>query len=255
VLLQHRATWSHEGGTWAVPGGARNRSESAVAAALRESVEEAGVPPELVRPLGELTVDHGPWSYTTVLAEPAATLPVAARAESIELRWVPTGEVAQLDLHAGFASAWPLLRAAAGRRLRVIVDVANVMGSRPDGWWHDRAAAAARLRDQVEAAFGTPLPAADLPAGCALPGLTGWHPELLLVVEGKAREIAQRPGASTVVRSEYGDDSVVEAAAAAPRGSTVLVVTADRDLARRCADLGAVVTGPRWVLDLVDRST
>ena len=36
VLLQHRATWSHHGGTWGLLGGARHSDESAVEAALRE---------------------------------------------------------------------------------------------------------------------------------------------------------------------------------------------------------------------------
>ena len=37
VLLQHRADWSHFGGTWGLPGGARHHDESAVEGALRES--------------------------------------------------------------------------------------------------------------------------------------------------------------------------------------------------------------------------
>ena len=44
VLMQHRALWSVEGGTWGFPGGARDMGESAVEAAIRESWEEAGVP-------------------------------------------------------------------------------------------------------------------------------------------------------------------------------------------------------------------
>ncbi len=44
-MLQHRAAWTHEGGTWALPGGARDSHEDAVAAALREAVEEATLDP------------------------------------------------------------------------------------------------------------------------------------------------------------------------------------------------------------------
>src|SRR5699024_9691048 len=40
VLMQHRALWSVEGGTWGFPGGARDMGESAVEAAIRESWEE-----------------------------------------------------------------------------------------------------------------------------------------------------------------------------------------------------------------------
>src|SRR5699024_10964978 len=43
VLLQHRAAWSHEGGTWSIPGGARDSHEGAVEAAVREAGEECGL--------------------------------------------------------------------------------------------------------------------------------------------------------------------------------------------------------------------
>ncbi len=33
--------------------------------------------------------------------------------------------------------------------MTIVVDVANVMGSRPDGWWRDRAGAAVRLHAQI----------------------------------------------------------------------------------------------------------
>ena len=44
VLLQRRTWWSHHGGTWGLPGGARDSHESALGAALREAAEECGVP-------------------------------------------------------------------------------------------------------------------------------------------------------------------------------------------------------------------
>src|SRR4051812_42191040 len=40
ILLQHRALWSHHGGTWGLPGGARDPGETAITAALREAAEE-----------------------------------------------------------------------------------------------------------------------------------------------------------------------------------------------------------------------
>ena len=43
VLLQHRAHWVADGGTWALPGGARDSHETVEQAALRETVEECGV--------------------------------------------------------------------------------------------------------------------------------------------------------------------------------------------------------------------
>ncbi len=112
VLLQHRAPWTHEGDTWAVPGGARDRHESALAAALRETGEETSLDPGSVEPLEQLRVDHGGWTYTTIVARTAEVLDIEpANAESTALRWWPIGEVASLVLHRGFAAAWPDLRA------------------------------------------------------------------------------------------------------------------------------------------------
>jgi 8-oxo-dGTP pyrophosphatase MutT (NUDIX family) len=111
VLLQHRVGWSHFGGTWGLPGGARKAGESAVDGALREAAEEATVPPELLRILHTSVLDLGYWSYTTVVAEAMEEFePVIADAESAELRWVLVDEVAELSLHPGFAAAWPELR-------------------------------------------------------------------------------------------------------------------------------------------------
>jgi len=112
ILLQHRALWSHHGGTWGLPGGARHQEENAVEAALREAAEEAGVPPEAVAVRFETVLDLGFWSYTTVVAETMVSFdPVISDPESIDLQWVPTDQVDQLPLHPGFAEAWPALRA------------------------------------------------------------------------------------------------------------------------------------------------
>jgi 8-oxo-dGTP diphosphatase len=111
VVLQHRAPWTHEGGTWALPGGARDSHEDVVSAALREAAEETALDPHSVRPVHEWVDDHGGWSYTTVVAEALTELrPHAANAESLEIRWWLIDEVDSLPLHTGFASAWPTLR-------------------------------------------------------------------------------------------------------------------------------------------------
>ena len=111
VLLQHRAEWSHHGGTWGIPGGARKLDESATDAAFREANEEAGVPRELTTVLFESVVDLGFWSYTTVVAETAERfIPVMGDAESEALEWVALAEIDALPLHPGFARSWPLLR-------------------------------------------------------------------------------------------------------------------------------------------------
>ena len=45
LLVQHRAMWTNFGGTWGIPGGAIDTGETAVEAALRETMEETGVDP------------------------------------------------------------------------------------------------------------------------------------------------------------------------------------------------------------------
>ena len=69
ILLQHRALWSDQGGTWGLPGGALHQGEEAVHGALREAKEEAAVPPESVRVLFTSVFDVGYWTYTTVAVE------------------------------------------------------------------------------------------------------------------------------------------------------------------------------------------
>ena len=112
VLLQHRAAWTADGGTWGIPGGARDSHETVVEAALREAHEETELPADAVRVAEEPFVDdRGGWSYTTVLAELVADVQVVAEAESEALAWVVLDEVDRLHLHPGFARSWPVLRA------------------------------------------------------------------------------------------------------------------------------------------------
>jgi 8-oxo-dGTP diphosphatase len=111
VLLQHRIAWSHHGGTWGLPGGALKEGESPVDGALREAHEEAGVPAELltVRFTSVLELDF--WRYTTVVTESSEVFtPVMGDAESEALAWVAIDSVENLELHPGFAAAWPQLR-------------------------------------------------------------------------------------------------------------------------------------------------
>ncbi len=113
VLLQHRATWSHHGDTWGIPGGARGSTESARQAALREAAEETGVQAAALVVSGEVVDDHGGWAYTTVVARAPSALPVRPMdGESIALDWVPPAEVAARVLHPGFAAGWPAHLAA-----------------------------------------------------------------------------------------------------------------------------------------------
>jgi 8-oxo-dGTP pyrophosphatase MutT (NUDIX family) len=113
VLLQHRAEWSHHGGTWGTPGGALHAGESADEGALREAQEELGLLRDDVV-LGARSVDdHGGWSYTTVLARPARSIePADLRldGESTGVAWVPLAGLEEVDLHPGLASSLSRLR-------------------------------------------------------------------------------------------------------------------------------------------------
>lgn len=232
VLLQHRVSWSDHGGTWGLPGGARRTGEDAVSAAVREAGEEAGVPGDAVVVTGLHRFDVGYWSYTTVLTEAIREFePVIGDVESEELAWVALDEVTALPLHPGVERMWPQWRARVERPTTLVVDIANVMGSRPDGWWKDRAGAARRLLAQL---------AAVAPAG--VPGeFFGhddvWHlwPQVLAVVEGQARVV----------------EEVTDLLAESPWTPEVTVVTSDRGLRSRVEALGARTVGAGTLLRLL----
>lgn len=263
VLLQHRVAWSHHGGTWGLPGGARHAGESAVDGAARESAEEAGVPPGGIRPVLATVLDLGFWSYTTVTARVLHPFePRVADAESIALRWVPVDEVAALELHPGFGGSWAMLREELARDVTLVVDTANLLGSRPDGWWRDRAGSTIRLLAELDGLARDGLPASDL----GLPGHVRW-PDVVAVVEGDARDAAlpeasaadpahptlRAPGVAVVTAPADGDGEIVRVVADARQaGREVLVVTADRGLAARAEELGARVMGPGRIRALLD---
>jgi 8-oxo-dGTP diphosphatase len=113
VLLQHRAVWSHQGGTWALPGGARDSHETVEEAAVREAHEEAGLLADQLTvrtTVVTASAAGGDWTYTTVIADAAELLHTVPNRESAELRWVAVDEVATLPLHPGFAASWEQLR-------------------------------------------------------------------------------------------------------------------------------------------------
>ena len=119
----------------------------------------------------------------------------------------------------------------------LVVDAANVVGSRPDGWWKDRAGAARRLHER--------LLVADLP-----------HDRVVLVLEGAAKG-GVRPGRDGHVQAVHAPrdgDSEIERVTRAARdaGDRVSVVTADRFLQARVQGLGALALGPSWLLDQID---
>ena len=107
--------WTHLGDTWGLPGGARDSDETVIEGALREAGEEARIDRYAIRPVATLTVDHGGWAYSTVVAAPRSPdesiAPHAANAESVDVRWCDDEIIDSLPLHPGFAHAWPLIRA------------------------------------------------------------------------------------------------------------------------------------------------
>ena len=119
----------------------------------------------------------------------------------------------------------------------VFVDGNNVMGSRADGWWRNRAEAAERLVAEI-----APL-ARDSEAAWTIvfdgPGPPGMAPprECLTVVHTGHR---RRNGA---------DDRIVELVDALPDRKAVLVYTSDAGLRARVHALGAEVAGARTLLD------
>jgi len=115
-LLQHRAEWSHQGGTWGLPGGARDSHETVEQAAIREAHEEAGLSEDQLTVRTKVVTkevrgeDDAYWTYTTVIADAPEQLATTPNRESAELRWVAEDDVADLPLHPGFAASWALLR-------------------------------------------------------------------------------------------------------------------------------------------------
>jgi 8-oxo-dGTP pyrophosphatase MutT (NUDIX family) len=244
VVLQHRALWSHHGGTWGLPGGAITDGESPRAGAVREAVEEAGLPEAAVRLRADRALVHPDWSYTTVLAEAVAPVdPQVTDPESLEVRWVGLDEIGSLDLLPAFADALPELRTML-HRLVLVVDAANVVGSRPDGWWADRRGATLRLRDHVATLARAGLAASAV----GLPGST-WLPDVVLVTEGAARGVGPTDGVSVVSADGSGDDAIVAVVRRLVDDpvNDVVVTTADRELIGRVTDLGARALGPRLV--------
>ncbi len=120
----------------------------------------------------------------------------------------------------------------------IVVDAMNVMGSVPDGWWRDRAGALGRLVDAVAA---HPWPDDE------------W---VVVVADGRAPGVDDarpRPGTRGGVELRYAgssapdaaDDAIVALLAADDDPGRVVVVTSDRGLVSRVAELGASVEGAR----------
>ncbi len=111
-----------------------------------------------------------------------------------------------------------------------------MVGSRPDGWWKDRPAAASRLHQQLLVADTS-------------------YDEIVLVLEGKAKA-GVKAGIDQHVRVVHaprdGDSAIVaEVGASMRHAQQVVVITADRVLATVSENLGARTMSPGWLLDQI----
>ena len=161
-----------------------------------------------------------------------------------------------------------------------VIDAANVMGARPDGWWRDRPAAAVRLYQRLLRLTAT----ADWPIAAA--GQDKPPAMVVLVVEGAAKKgvepgtvplsaqgavplsgHSEREGGPTEAAGEQpavqvrltvvhatgaGDDAIVDEARAAE--PPVLVFTSDRALRERLVESGARVRGSGALWALLDET-
>ena len=119
----------------------------------------------------------------------------------------------------------------------LLIDAANVVGSRPTGWWRDRAGAAR--------SFGQNVRDATVAGRLSEP--------VVVVLEGQARRGVSEgvsSGVEVVHAAGEGDDAL--AALAESGVPPVTLVTADRGLAERARRVGAEVVAPRWLLDRLD---
>ena len=119
----------------------------------------------------------------------------------------------------------------------LVVDGANVVGSRPDGWWRDRPGAAARLHHRLAVADTS-------------------YDEIVLVLEGQAKGGVPKGKDAhlrTVHAARDGDSAIAdEARSLRAQDADVVVVTADRGLQQRVEVLGCRTMSPGWLLDLLD---
>ena len=122
-------------------------------------------------------------------------------------------------------------------RATLLVDAANVVGSRPNGWWRDRPGAARSLVDRVRSAVEAGRLAEPV----------------VVVLEGRSRagvEEGESSGVAVLHAAGSGDDLLVSVTSDAH--GEVTLVSADRALRERVVALGADVVGPGWLLALLD---
>lgn len=212
VLLQRLRA----GDGWGLPDAAPHREETPAGTALRVA-ESVGADPRRVRMRRERVARGG--GSAPVSSILIADVPEPFAVPSEDVAWVPEPEVSALGLDTALAAAWPALQAP---ETGLLIDAANVVGSRPDGWWRDRVGAAEVLLRNVATAA---------PGVLAIPedGFR-WISRPVVVLEGAAKQAPDVPGLEVIRAPGSGDDTIVEVAC---RGGNWVVVTADRGLRAR----------------------
>jgi len=179
------------------------------------------------RSVGELTIECHLLPSTL-----PGLYPRRSRRLAMEVSIAPEGETLLVN-------SWAVSQYAnEDSPVMLLIDAANVVGSRPNGWWRDRPGAARAFVERVRAAVGSGLLAGPV----------------VVVLEGAARggvEPGSADGVTVIHASASGDDALI--AVAAEADSQVKLVSADRALCQRAEDLGADVARPGWLIGLLDK--
>jgi hypothetical protein len=144
---------------------------------------------------------------------------------------VQNAKVARSAVRGGAAGATALHRTREDGAVHHVVDAMNVIGSRPDGWWRDRAAAIARLVGQVDR------------------WAEDGEKRVTVMLEHEPREEPRAERIEIAWASAGGRDAADhEILARLPDWldeDEVVVVTSDRDLATKARAAGAEVAPSR----------
>jgi hypothetical protein len=119
----------------------------------------------------------------------------------------------------------------------LLIDAANVIGSRPTGWWRDRPGAASAFVSHVRRAVRCERLVEPV----------------VIVLEGVARRGAEEglaDGVTVLHAPASGDDTLVRLASES--ADRPVLVSADRELRQRVEEVGGEVLGPRWLLDRLE---
>lgn len=113
--------------------------------------------------------------------------------------------------------------------MRWLIDGMNVIGTRPDGWWHDRDGAMLRLVKLIE----------DWAAHEGEDVTVVFERKPSPPIRSSVIEVAHAPRP----KADAADDEIIRRLQAEPEPGRVRVVTSDRWLADRAWAVGASVEG------------